>query len=173
MSLSAPTEPDSEAGPAFRFVLKASSALAIAGGALVLGLALLVTASVLRRWLTTRGIPGDFELAQMAMSVAIFAFLPICQLHGRNIVIDSFTNRLRRPIRAAIEALWALVYAAVAGLIAWQMALGGWQTLGSGTTTMVLGLPIGWAILAAAVLTFWLALVALVSVARLLLELRR
>lgn len=155
-----------------RFVLRASTVLAVLGGLLVLGLAALVTASVLLRWLTTRGISGDFELAQMGMSVAIFAFLPICQLRGHNIFVDTFTGWAPRRVQAALDALWALAYAVIASLISWEMALGGWETTVSATTTMVLGLPLGWPIVAAACLTVWLALVALVTAAQAILKAR-
>ena len=47
-----------------------SDRLALAGGSLLLAMAMLVTASVLRRWFTTQGVPGDFELLQMALALA-------------------------------------------------------------------------------------------------------
>jgi TRAP-type C4-dicarboxylate transport system permease small subunit len=158
--------PEDESGPALRFVLRVSTGLALLGGVLMLGLALLVTASVLLRWTTSRGLPGDFELAQMGMSVAIFAFLPFCQLRGSNIFVDTFTAWAPRRFRAALDALWALVYAVIAGLICWEMFLGGWETVVSATTTMVLGLPLGWAIVVAAFLSAWLTLVVVVTVVR-------
>lgn len=156
--------PDETTGPALRFIVRASAWLAILGGLLVLALSLLVTASVLLRWATTRGIPGDFELAQMSMSVAIFAFLPICQLRGSNIFVDTFTAWAPRRVQAALDAVWALAYTVIAGLISWEMILGGWETVASATTSMVLGLPIGWAIVAAAALCVWLTLVVLITV---------
>ena len=66
-----------------------SDRLALAGGVLLLGMAVLVTASVLRRWLTSQGVPGDFELLQTGLAVAVFAFMPLCQLRGGNL----FANR--------------------------------------------------------------------------------
>lgn len=158
--------PDETSGPALRFIVRVSTWLAILGGLLVLALSLLTTVSVLLRWATTRGIPGDFELAQMSMGVAIFAFLPICQLRGGNIFVDTFTARAPRRVRATLDALWALVYTVVAGLIAWEMIMGGWETVASATTTMVLGVPLGWAILLSALLSIWLTFVVLVTVAR-------
>ena len=166
MTTFATAGPEDEPGPALRLVLRISTGLAILGGVLALGLALLVTASVLLRWMTTRGISGDFELAQMGMSVAIFAFLPICQLRGANIFVSTFTAWAPRRFQAALDALWALVYALIAGLISWEMLLGGWETVASATTTMALGLPIGWAIVVAAFLSAWLTLVVVVTAVR-------
>jgi TRAP-type C4-dicarboxylate transport system permease small subunit len=147
-------------------VERVSVGLALAGGGLILLLAFLVTASVLRRWLTADSVPGDFELVQNGLAMALFAFLPICQLHGGNISVDTFTRATPAQLRAGLDGIWALVYAAVAGLIAWGTAVGARETLASGTTTMVLGLPIGWAMALSAAFAAWLTLVAVVTAAR-------
>jgi TRAP-type C4-dicarboxylate transport system permease small subunit len=144
----------------------ASILLALAGGFLVLAFAVIVTVSVLRRWLTGNAVPGDFELVQTGLAVAVFAFLPLCQLHNANIFVDTFTTRLPARVQAALDALWALVYAGVALLIAWQTALGARDTIASHTTSMVLGLPIGWAMVLASLFAFWLTAVALVTARR-------
>ena len=145
---------------------RASDRLALAGGVLLLGLAVLVTSSVAARWLTSRGIPGDFDLMQIGLALAVFAFLPLCQLRGGNLFVDTFTNRLPYAVQSWLDGFWSLVYALVAGLIAAMMAVGAAQTIASGTRSMVLGLPIGWAIAIAAVLAAWLALVVLVTALR-------
>jgi TRAP-type C4-dicarboxylate transport system permease small subunit len=155
--------PEDEAGPALRLVVRISAWLAILGGALMLAIAAVTTASVLLRWATTRGIAGDFDLAQTAMSVAVFAFLPICQLRGSNIFVDSFTAWAPPRVQAALDGLWALAYTLIAGLVSWGMIVGGWETVASRTTTMVLGLPLGWVILVAAIISTWLTFVVLVT----------
>jgi TRAP-type C4-dicarboxylate transport system permease small subunit len=147
-------------------VARISVGLALGGGCLVLVLALLVTDSVLRRWLTADSVPGDFELVQNGLAIAVFAFLPICQLHGANITVDTFTRAGPAWVQAGLDGVWALAYGAVAGLIAWQTAVGARETLASGTTTMVLGLPIGWAMALSAVFAAWLVVVAIVTATR-------
>ncbi len=147
-------------------VARLSVGLALAGGCLVLLLALLVTFSVLRRWLTADSVPGDFELVQNGLAIAVFAFLPICQLHGANISVDTFTRAGPAWVQSVLDGVWGLVYAGAAALIAWETAAGARETLVSGTTTMVLGLPIGWAMAVSAVFAAWLAVVALVVAAR-------
>lgn len=148
------------------FIEHATVGLAFAGGCLVVVFALIVTVSVIRRWLTSEGVPGDFELVQTGLAIAIFAFLPLCQLHNANIMVDTFTTRLPMRAQAALDGFWAFVYAVVAFLIAWRTILGAGDTIASGTTSMVLGLPIGWAMVAAALFALWLALVALVTALR-------
>jgi TRAP-type C4-dicarboxylate transport system permease small subunit len=139
-----------------RLIERVSAHLATIGGLLLLALALLVCASVLRRWLTSRPLPGDFELVQMGLAVAVFAFLPYCELRGANIFVDSFTTKLPQRLQALLDTLWSLLYFAAAALIAWRMTVGAFEELRSGTTTMVLGLPTGWAMIGASALGVWL-----------------
>jgi hypothetical protein len=83
----------------------------LVGGAVALAVAAVVVVSVLRRWLFSQPIPGDFELAQIGTAVAVFAFLPYCQVVRGNIVVDTFTSGLPARVRGRIDALWDVVYA--------------------------------------------------------------
>jgi TRAP-type C4-dicarboxylate transport system permease small subunit len=140
--------------------------LAIAGGAVLVGLAGLVTASVLMRWLGGQGVNGDFEMVQMGLAMAVFAFLPLCQAHRGNVMVDTFTTRLPLRVQYALDALWDLLYAAFAGFIAWRLAVGAIEARSSGTTSMVLGLPIHYAIGVCAALAGFLALICVLTAAR-------
>jgi TRAP-type C4-dicarboxylate transport system permease small subunit len=124
----------------------------------MVGLALLVTLSVLMRWLAGQGISGDFELVQMGLALSVFAFFPICQARRGNVVVDSFTSRLPERAQAALDALWDVVFAGFAGFVAWRLALGAQEAFSSGTTSMVLGMPIGYAIGAGAAMMGFLSL---------------
>ena len=147
-----PSPPDH--GPA-----RIARVLAIAGGILVVGLAGLVTASVLMRWLGGQGINGDFELVQTGLALAVFTFLPLCQAHRGNVMVDTFTNRLPLRLQYVLDALWDVVYAAFAGFIAWRLAIGAMEAYTSRTTSMVLGLPIHYAIGACAAMAAFLSLI--------------
>jgi TRAP-type C4-dicarboxylate transport system permease small subunit len=148
-----------------RLAERLGAALALAGAALALFIASLVTVSVGLRWATSSGLPGDFEMVQMAVAMAIFSFLPYTQLRRGNMLVDTFTLRLPPRAIVAIDAFWDLVYAAVAALLGWRLAVGAADALKSQTSTMVLGLPVGWAIMACAAMAGLLALSALVTAA--------
>ncbi|MCL4766621.1 MAG: TRAP transporter small permease [Hyphomicrobiaceae bacterium] len=137
--------------------------LALAGGIVILAAALLVCVSVSLRWTTSNSIPGDFELVQIAVALSAFAFLPYCQLRQGNIAVGTFTAFLPEAARSALDALWNLIYALTAAFIAWRLAIGASETIANGTTTMVSGLPIGWAIAAVAVMALLLAVTALAT----------
>lgn len=140
--------------------------LALAGGLLVVGLALLVTTSVVLRWLGGQGVNGDFEMVQMGLALAVFAFLPLCQAHRGNVMVDTFTSRLPARVQVAVDALWDLVYAAFAGFIAWRLSIGAIEAFTSHTTSMVLGLPIHYAIAGCAGMAAFLALICILTALR-------
>lgn len=142
--------------------------LSMLGGLSLLGLGLLVTASVLSRWFGFGGISGDFEMVQMLTAVGIFAFLPLCQIKRGHIFVDTFTGRLPARWRAGLDGLWDLLAALAFGFIAWRMLLGASEAFASGTVTMVLSFPVGWAILACALVSGLACAAALIAARRML-----
>jgi len=123
-----------------------AQALALAGGAVLLAVALLVTWSVLSRWLFRLPVPGDFELVSIGSGVAVFGFLAYGTLMRANILVDSFTTWLPRGVARRVDAFWSLVWLGVVAVLAERLAVGALETLRNGTTTMVLGLPTWWAV---------------------------
>jgi len=129
------------------WVARLSLGLALAGGAVLLATACLVTYSVLQRWATNQPVPGDFELVSIGSGIAVFGFLAYGTLMRVNILVDSFTAWLPGAVTQRIDALWMLVWAGCAAVLAERLWVGGMETLANGTTTMVLRLPTWWAIL--------------------------
>jgi len=143
--------------------------IAIAGGVLLIALATMVVVSVTLRsdLIGAAGVPGDFELVQMATAIAAFCFLPYCQLRRGNIFVDTFTLKLPLRWQRAIDALWDIVYALVMALIAWRLAAGALAAFASGENTMVLQLPSYLPIALCAVLAALVSLTSFVSASRL------
>lgn len=148
-------------------IVTLARAIALGGGLLTLGIALLVTVSVIGRRLWGQPVPGDFEFVQMATAVTLFAFLPLCQSHRGNIAVDTFTSRLPRAWQRRLDGAWDLVYAAFMAMICVGLFRAALEAYGYGTTTMVLGLPIWPAMTISALLCAVVALVALATMARL------
>jgi TRAP-type C4-dicarboxylate transport system permease small subunit len=145
-----------------------TAAVAVLGGLISLATALVVTASVIGRNALGEGVPGDFEYVQMGTAIAVFAFLPLCQLRRGNIVVDTFSTRWPPRFSAVVDALWDLVYAGIMGLLAYSLFHGARDVRANGTATMVMGLPIWPAVLACAVLCAFLSFICLVTAYRLL-----
>ena len=134
--------------------------VALAGGAVVFAIAGLVTASVVMRWFTGLPISGDFELVQMGAALAVFCFLPFCQLERANIVVDTFTSRLSDRTRAMIDAMWDGLYAVAMGVIGYAMLPGILAAWKSGEETMVSRVPLWPTLAISTALLLFLALVA-------------
>ncbi len=142
-----PTGTSASDEPVGRVLGRLALAFAVAGGAVLLAMMLVTVASVVGRTLLAEPVPGDFELVEIGSAVAVFAFLPYCQLRGGNVIVDFFTlNAGRRP-RALLDAGGSLLYAAIAALLAWRLALGGRDMWLSGEETMVLAVPLWWGFL--------------------------
>jgi TRAP-type C4-dicarboxylate transport system permease small subunit len=136
--------------------------LALVGGALLLGIAALVTLSVVLRAATGSGIEGDFELVQMAAAVAAFCLLPLCLATRGNIMVDTFTSRLPARITARLDALWDGLFGVIMAMLAARMVVGAADQWRTGTTTAVLGVPTWGAVAACAALLAVLAGVSLI-----------
>ena len=122
---------------------RAVKGIALLGGGLLIALSMTVVVSVTLRsdLVGAAGVPGDFELVQMATALAAFCFLPWCQLRRGNIFVDTFTLRLSARWQQRIDALWDVVYALVMALVAWRLAVGARAALATGENTMVLQIP--------------------------------
>lgn len=144
--------------------------VALLGGVLLITLSVTVVISVMLRsdLVGGAGVPGDFELVQMATALAAFCFLPWCQLRRGNIFVDTFTLKLPERWQHRIDAGWDIVYALVMALISWRLAVGARAAFGTGETSMVLLVPSYLPIGFCAGLALLVSVSALVSARRLL-----
>ncbi|HEX5640009.1 MAG TPA: TRAP transporter small permease [Burkholderiaceae bacterium] len=117
-------------------------ALALLGGGLLLGVALLTAVSVAGRWLVSQPVTGDIELVQLATAASIALFLPYCQLHGSHLVVDFFTARSSGPMQRRLDAVGAVLAGAVFFLMAWRAGVAVAEMRRATETTMVLGIPL-------------------------------
>ena len=151
-----------------QMVRRAAQGLAVFGGVIALAVSGVVVVSIVRRWLFSAPIPGDFELAQIGTAIAVFAFLPYCQIMRGNIVVDTFTAHLPRRVQRRIDAAWDLVYAAAMALVAACLTHGTIDMLASHEVSMVLRIPVWPGVAFGALSCAFLALVALSTAVTLL-----
>jgi len=90
-------------------------------------------------------VKGDFELIEVGMAFAIFAFLPLCQLAGSHATVDIFTARLSARVNRFLRMVIETVFAAALVLIAWQLFVGMLSKKAAGQTTFLLEIPLWWA----------------------------
>lgn len=117
-------------------------AFALAGGAVLVAITGMSAASIAGRTVLGRPLPGDFELVQVGCAAAVAAFLPYCQLRRGNIIVDFFTVRASPRVQATLDALGALLLAAVMALLAWRTAAGMLTVKAAGEVTMIVGFPV-------------------------------
>ena len=90
-------------------------------------------------------VNGDFELVEACMAFVIFAFMPLTQLRDGHASVDVFTNLLGDRANRTLIAVWAVVFALVLVLIAWQLGAGMLAKRSYGETTYLIQFPIWWA----------------------------
>lgn len=122
-----------------------SRGLAMAGGILLVGVMGMTVASVFGRYMFGAPIPGDYELTELACGIAVFAFFPYCHATNANIAVEFFTSRLPLRLRAVLDCVHGLAFAAMASLITWRLLVGAMHKLEDGETTLYLEIPVHWA----------------------------
>jgi TRAP-type C4-dicarboxylate transport system permease small subunit len=142
----------------------AATLAALAAGALLL-LAVGVTSfSVLRGALVSQPLLGDSEIVEMALGVAIALCLPLCEMKGAHVMVDFFTQRLPPRAVAGLDALMRALAAAVVAVLAWRLAIGGFNMWDRERETMFLLIPYWCGYAGAAVgMTLWTICAAFVA----------
>lgn len=99
--------------------------LAYVGGIVLAAIAVTTVTSVIGRAIPGLGpIKGDFELVEMGCAVAIFTFLPWCQLRRGHVTVDLFITRLPLRIQAMLGLIGDALIALASFVILWRLWLG-------------------------------------------------
>ena len=131
----------SRAGPA-GLVRRLIEWWAVGGGVVLLGIALMTSWSALTSFAFGKPLPGDFELTEIFVAVAVFAFLPYCQLTDANVTADLFTARAGPRALAALGVFSALLALAISILLTWRTWAGLLDYRKYVETTTILKIPI-------------------------------
>ncbi|TCP26068.1 TRAP transporter small permease [Rhodovulum adriaticum] len=108
-----------------RIATAVAGAMALFGGTILIAIACVTVASV-----TGRAVPGlapvtgDFELVEAGTAVAVFFFLPWCQLKRGHVSVDILAARLGRRVQAVLGFLGDAAVAIAAWVIMWRLWLG-------------------------------------------------
>jgi TRAP-type C4-dicarboxylate transport system permease small subunit len=115
---------------------------ALAGGLLLLAIVSMNAYSLMADMAFRRPLPGDFELVEVGVAVAAFAFLPYCQLTGANVTADIFTQNVGPRTVALLALLSGFIALAFSLLLTWRMSAGLIDIRQYGETTTITGFPI-------------------------------
>lgn len=137
-----------------------SERAAVAGGIALLAAMAVLVATVIGGAFG-RPLLGDSELVEFLCGVAVFAFLPWCQLRGSNVIVDFFTQPLPLRARAWLDAAMGAVFVLVAAVLAWRMLEGGLTAWERSKKSMFLQLPDWWGYaIGVAAMLLWIAVCA-------------
>lgn len=135
------TESSTRSDPIGRVLTRISRLFVIIGGMSLTAAGILTVASVIGRYFFNAPIPGDFELVETACALAVFSFLPYCQLQKGNVLVDFFTYKLSARQRGFLDSFSALIYTFIAALLTWRLGVGGLDLLRTNEQTIVLQIP--------------------------------
>jgi TRAP-type C4-dicarboxylate transport system permease small subunit len=127
-------------GPLARRLAAFIEIWALAGGVSLLAVILINTTSVTGAYTLNMPFPGDFELTEIGICIAAFAFLPYCQLAGANVTADIFTQNAGPRWRAGFACAASVVALLFSMLLAWRMFAGMLDQREYGYTTTILQL---------------------------------
>ena len=127
---------NTEAGPT-GLASRIITGWALAGGAVLMMVVFMNTYSVIG---ANFGMPfpGDFELTEIGICVAAFAFLPYCQLTGANVSADIFTSGASARWVAIFSLAGSVVALGFSLLLLWRMWAGMLDQKEYGYTTAIL-----------------------------------
>ncbi len=121
---------------------------AIFGGIVLVAVTLMVVASVAGRALIGLGlgpVPGDFELVEVGIGVAIFYFLPWCYLRGGHATVDLLYMHMPKAFQKGIDLLSDVAMLLVWLVLTWKLWEGLLEKKEYMETTFILQMPVWWA----------------------------
>ncbi len=116
-------------------------ALALCGGAVLLGLMALIAFDVVMRYVLRLPFLGAYELTELAMALVVFLGLPYCAATGGHVAVDVLGQWLDRPRLRWLGVVVNLAGAVLLALMAWQAGLFALGSRVRGEGTNMLAIP--------------------------------
>ncbi|MHC0052919.1 TRAP transporter small permease [Actibacterium sp. D379-3] len=110
-----------------RALARLARGLALCGGLVLIAVALVTAASITGRALTGIGlgpVTGDYELVEAGCAIAVFAFLPWCQLQRGHVAVDIVIRTLPARAQALFALLGDTAITLASVVILWRLWLG-------------------------------------------------
>jgi TRAP-type C4-dicarboxylate transport system permease small subunit len=113
-------------------------ALAIGGGAVLMGLMGLVAFDVVMRYVLRIPFLGAYEMTELAMALIVFLGLPYCAATGGHVAVDVLGPWLDRPAFRWLNVLLPLAAAALTAVMAWESVRYALDSMSRGEATNML-----------------------------------
>ena len=115
--------------------------IAYVGGAVLVGLVLLVIYEIVMRYFFGRPFRGGFEITELAMSAIVACGLPYAASQRAHVAIDVFSHVLDRPAFRWLNVGVCVLGAAALGLVAWQTSIHALSSMAYGDVTNMMRIP--------------------------------
>ena len=135
---------------------------ALVGGFIIIFIVVLNVSSIIGG-IFLKPIPGDFELTKMGVAVAVFCFLPYCQLHRKNVTAEIFTSWTNIKIQLLLSLIASILAFFFSSLLVWRMYEGMLDQKAYNYTTTILQFPIWIAFIPIIFSLFLLSLASLIT----------
>ena len=121
--------------------------LALAGGAVLLCIIVLTCLSIIGRALVpfdfgVGPIRGIYDMTEIGMAAAIFAFLPWAQFNEAHARVDLFQPIMPKTMDRVLDLLFNVAMLVVAAVGTWRLYLGMQDKLSFGETTLIAQIPV-------------------------------
>ena len=129
------------------YIEKATRLFVLAGGAMLILLALLTIISVIGRTINAYGlgpIQGDFELVENGTAFVVFCCLPYCQIRFGHVSVDILARSFPTWLSYLINVISQVGMMVIALIITRQLYFGMMDKYQWGETTFILALPAWW-----------------------------
>lgn len=99
-------------------------AFAYLGGLLLAAVALMTVVSIVGRRVANLPVTGDYELVANGVGLAVFAFLPLCQLKRGHVTVDVLVGLFPKRVQAVLGFLGDILIALASVIILRQLWFG-------------------------------------------------
>lgn len=149
----------------------AAQGMALIGGGILLIIVAITFTSIIGRVFVPLDIGlgpirGIYDITEIGIAAAIFAFLPWCQYQRGHAAVDLFKGAFPNVMNRFLDVLMDVGMFVAASLIAWRLFLGMQDKLRYGETTLIAQIPVWQGFAAALVGAVVFALVAAFCVLR-------
>lgn len=121
--------------------------LAILGGLVLIVVVILNCISIIGRAFVPLDIGigpirGIYDITEIGMAAAVFAFLPWAQYRDAHARVDLFASMMRAGLNNGLDLIFNLAMTFVAAIGTWRLYLGMQDKLSYGETTLIAQIPV-------------------------------
>ena len=116
--------------------------MALAGGAILMGVMVFVSVNVISAAIFSAPVLGDTEIVELMGAVAISAFLPYCHLTRANVTIELIERVVSPRMTGVLDLGASILFSIVTVIVLWRLIAGGIDAYIADDTTMFLQMPL-------------------------------